>query len=180
MRSLGIAAFSALILLPSPARAVDKEHHVGLTLGPSVLVTDSKTLGGGGPGLTYSYGVTDAFNFIAEGSTSLLAVGDVDAKTSHYLPHTLSNAAVGASYVLDVLRWVPYGGVLAGGYVLGGGTLDKSLVIPGAQLALGLDYKFNFSWSAGVGYRQHLFFTQVTAYPSYSTFFLRVEYAWGH
>ena len=70
-------------------------------------------------------------------------------------------------------------GVLAGGYVLGGGTMDKALVTPGAQLALGLDYKFNFTWSAGVGYRQHLFFTKVTAYPSYSTFFLRVEYAWG-
>jgi hypothetical protein len=179
VRKFAAALGSALFLLPAAARAVEKEHHLGLTLGPSVLVISDKTSSGAGAGLTYSYGVTDAFNFIAEGGSSLLSVGDVDDKTPHTHPKTLTNAAVGASYVLDILRWVPYGGLLVGGYVLDGGTMDKALVIPGAQLALGLDYKFNFTWSAGVGYRQHLFFSQVTNYPSYSTFFLRVEYAWG-
>ena len=179
MRSVGLAVVFVAIVVPSSALAVEKEHHIGLTLGPSVLVTADKTLAGGGPGLTYSYGVSDAFNLIVEGGSSLLAVGAVDAKTPHSRPRTLSSAAIGAAYVLDVLRWVPYGGVLMGGYVLGGGTMDKSLVLPGVELALGLDYKFNFAWSAGAGYRQHLFFTQMSAYPSYSTFFARVEYAWG-
>lgn len=154
---------------------------MGVTLGPSLLMVDDRASvsSGGGAGLTYSYGYSDAFNIIAEGGASLVDKGEINAKTLHNRPNTISSAAVGAAYVLDVLRYVPYAGLMVGGYVLGGGTLDKPLVLPGAQLALGLDYKFNFTWSAGVGYRQHLFFTKVTTYPSYSTFFLRVEYAWG-
>jgi opacity protein-like surface antigen len=178
----GLAALAAL-LAPASARAVEHEHHLGVGLGGAALKVDDKggMMVGGAAAAHYAYGFTDAFNFVAEYSSAIVAL---DAKldtptTPHTRPGTIDTLGIGAAYVFDVLRWVPYASIMASGSLLHGGTIDGSLLTGGAQLGLGVDYKFSFSWAAGVAYRQHLFLTKMSTYPSYSQVFLRIEYAWG-
>ena len=181
--SLYCLAAGAALLVPATARAVEHEHHFGVGAGPAILKVDDKAglMVGAGGALHYAYGLSDAFNFVAEYSTAIVAL---DAKldtptTPHTRPSTVDTLGVGAAYVFDVLRWVPYASVLAGGSLLHGGTLDKNLFAGGVQLGLGVDYKFSFSWAAGIAYRQHLLLTTMSTYPTYSQLFFRVEYAWG-
>jgi hypothetical protein len=118
---------------------------------------------------------------MAEGGWSLVAIGETaqDEKTPHTRPASVSNADVGVGYVLDVMRWVPYAGILAGGYALQGGTVDGTRIKLGGALALGLDYRFTRKISAGVAFRQHAFITDLSTYPSFTQLFARVEYTWG-
>ena len=172
----------SLILAPKTALAVEREHHFGLDAGLSVLRVGDKasTDIGGGVGLHYAYGVTDQFNFAAEIGTSLVAIGETgDAMTPRTRPATVSHGGVGATYVLDITRWVPYFGVLVGPAYFAGGTVDGGKLLPDGQLALGLDYKLNPSWAVGAAVRQHFFFTDMTDYPTYTNVFARFEYTWG-
>jgi hypothetical protein len=82
------------------------------------------------------------------------------------------------AYVFDIVRIVPYGGLLAGAAMLQGGTLDKALFLPDLQLALGADYYITRNFALGVAYRQHMFITKMSTYPSFSNFWLRAEYTW--
>ncbi len=183
-RSLASLALGGLALTwAGAAGAVERQHHIGVDGGLSMLdVADKSTLDvGGGLGLHYTYGLSDAFNFVAEGTGSIVALKQhLDQPTSpHTRPSTLSSLAVGVVYVLDVLRWVPYGGLLAGGYMLTGGTLDKATFDGGVQVALGVDYQVTRSFSAGLALRQHMLLTDLSTYPTYTTAFLRLEYVWG-
>ncbi len=95
-------------------------------------------------------------------------------------PATVSHAAAGVSYVIDILRYVPYIGVQVGAYHLAGGTLDDPLVLPGVSAAVGIDYQFSRSIAAGIGARQHFMVSKLDTYPSYTTVLLRLEYMWGY
>jgi hypothetical protein len=165
------------------AVAVEHEHHIAVAGGAAALDVDDRSGMelGAGLGAYYTYGLTDAFNFLAEASSNAVGLNEKldNPDTPHTRPATLTTVGAGAAYVLDVLRWVPYGGVLATGYYLSGGTLDKGLAVLGAQLALGLDYKFNFNWAIGGAYRQHFLLTKMSTYPSFSQFFFKIEYSWG-
>lgn len=183
MRSLAISIACSLACWASPSRAVEHEHHLGASLGPSALDVSDKSglMIGAGGAVHYAYGLSDAFNLVAEGSSAIVAL---DAKldtpdTPHTRPAAVHTLGIGAAYVFDILRWVPYAGLLAGGAYLHGGTIDKGVAAASAQLALGLDYKFNFQFAAGVAYRQHFFLTKLDTYPSYSQLLFRLEYAWG-
>jgi hypothetical protein len=181
MRKAALAA--ALLLLPSRAFGVEKEHHVGAMTGMTILVIDDKASAdvGAGWGLSYSYGLSDAFNFVAEGQGNVVAWGEGPGPTippTH--PASVTSVAAGASYVFDIVRWIPHAALLAGGYVMDGGSLPKALVLPGFQLGVGLDYKFSYTWSAGIVYRQHMLLTHTSTYPSFSNVFARVEFAWGY
>jgi hypothetical protein len=169
------------VSLPSRAGAVEHEHHLGVDAGASMLVMSDKTDLGGGVGGHWAYGLNDAFNLMVEASWSLVALGEKvqSATTPRTRPSTVGNAGVGVGYVLDVLQWVPYAGLLVGGYALTGGTLDVSKIRPGAVLALGLDYRFGPSWAAGLAFRQHMLVTEVSTYPSFTQVFARLEYTWG-
>lgn len=166
----------------SSAGAVEREHRVGLDVGASVLSIDDKSTVslGGGVGAHWLYGLNDQFNLLVEGAGSLVALKETgDSSTPRTRPTSVSHLAGGLAYTLDVIAWVPYFGVLAGGFVLNGGTLDHALVLPGAQLALGLDYKVSRHWNVGVALRQTMFLVKTSTYPSYSNLFARIEYAWG-
>jgi hypothetical protein len=82
-------------------------------------------------------------------------------------------------YVLDVTRLIPYFGVFAGGAALNGGTIERTRLLPDVGFALGVDYKFTPKWAAGIAIRQHMFFTDTSDYPTYTTALLRFEYTWG-
>jgi hypothetical protein len=180
----GIAALAlaGAVLASTEARATEKEHHLGGDLGLSLLsIQDKSTVDlGAGVGAHYAYGLSDQFNFLAELNGSIVALGSQgDDKTPRTRPTTLSTAGVGVSYVLDITQWVPYFGVLAGAGLMTGGTLDAALVLPDAQVAVGLDYRINHDWAVGIAGRQHFFFTDMNNYPSYTNVFARFEYTWG-
>lgn len=140
---------------------------------------------GGVVGAFYTYGITDQFNLLVEGSFAVQGVSqspisDKDATVPGVRPRFLGTGAAGVSYVLDVLQWVPYGGLLFGVNALGGGTLPGTVVSPDAILAIGLDYQFGRRVTLGGAFRQHFLLTQLSAYPSYSQLFLKLEYTWGY
>jgi hypothetical protein len=165
-----------------PAAAVEREHHLGVDLGASMLVVSDKSSPDLGPmvGAHWTYGLTDAFDLMVEGSWSLLALNEdvVNKSTPRDRPAWGANGDVGVAYVFDVLQWVPYAGLLVGGYTLGGGTLADTKILAGAAFALGLDYRFNRSICAGVSARQHML-TDTSTYASYTQLFAQFEYTWG-
>jgi len=169
-------------LLVAPAHAVERESHLGFGGGLSILsVADkSSTDVGGGLGVFYTYGLTDQWNLLVQGGISLVSTSEpADANTPRTRPYTVSNLSAGIGYVFDVLSWVPYVGVLAGGYMMNGGTIDGAHFLPGASVALGLDYKLNRKLAVGIAGRQHFFFTEMSTYPSFTDVFAKVEYSWG-
>ena len=140
---------------------------------------------GGVVGAFYTYGITDQFNLLVEGSFALQGVtespiSDKDPTVPAVRPRFLGTGAAGVSYVLDVLQWVPYGGLLLGVNALGGGTMPGVVVSPDAILAIGLDYQFGRRVTLGGAFRQHFALTQLSVYPSYSQLFLKLEYTWGY
>lgn len=177
-------SIAAIVAVPGTARAIEYQNHVGGGPTLDVLSIDDKsTLDvGGGFGLNYTYGITDQFNLMAEGAFAIVATSQKQdtPTTPRTRPAEIDRVSFGIGYVLDVIRWIPTIGVLAGGYRLAGGTIDGSLFIPGAALSLGLDYQLSRQWTVGAAVEQHLLFTKISTYPSYTTGQLRLEYVWGY
>jgi len=182
-RLAGAAAFAVAALTAArPAGAVEREQHVGVDAGGSLLVVSNHgTDVGAAFGGHYTYGLTDAFNLVAEAAWSPVAPGErpQGPGTPTTRPASVANADVGVAYVLDVLSWVPYGALLAGGYALAGGTIPDVRIMPGVAAGLGLDYRFGRSWAAGAAVRWHLLVTDPATYPTFMQLFARVEYTWG-
>jgi hypothetical protein len=176
MRTVAAAGVAlAVVAGAGTAGAVEREHQIGLEAGVPMLVvqgTHSATLAGGGLGVHYTYGITDAINLVADAGWSALPLGGRSLST-------MSNVNLGVAYVLDVLRWVPWGAVEAGGYALTGDPVGGTQVLPGFALALGCDYRFDRSWAAGIVLRQHMLFTDASTFPSLTQALLRVGYTWG-
>ena len=181
MRAGGLIAGIAFALLaPGSARAYERQQHLGATAGGTVMSTN----GGSSPlgwnfGLHYTYGLLDSLNLVVEADASGFGVGKAPAKNPPPEPGFVTAGGVGAVYIFDVLRWVPYAGGIAGPAYFGGGFLRSGFVTPDIQLAAGLDYQFSRSWTAGVAYRQHFFITKMTDYPEFTSLGLRFEYTWG-
>jgi hypothetical protein len=178
-RAAGLLVVTALAAVggtSGTAGAVENENHVGVDLGVPILVAQrgngSSTLTGATLGLHYTRGLTDAFDLVADGGWSALPAG-----TSSFA--TLSNAEVGLAYVLDVLQWVPWASIEAGGYALTGNSIGGTTVLPGASIAIGVEYRFDRSWAAGIVLRQHFLFTDASTFPSFTQGLLRFEYTWG-
>ncbi len=168
MRAWLAATFLVVVavLLPSRANAFERQWHVGMDAGYASLFGDNSA-GGYGGGAHLTYGLTDAFN----------ALLDIDVTRQPSAHTTIASGGAGVAYTLDVARLVPYAGLLAGGYRLGG---DLSTTAPGIQVALGLDYALDRAWSIGLQFRMHTIFARDPIGPvAYATTFLRFEYVWG-
>jgi outer membrane protein with beta-barrel domain len=181
-----IATAAVLLLALGPARraeAFERQQHLGIDGGYSLLKIDGKSTvdSGGGFGVHYAYGISDAFNLSVELQHSIVALNQrLDSpSTPHTFPAYASSATVGAQYVFDVLTWVPYAGLLAGPYLMGGGTIDSPKVLFGAQLELGIDYQLSRSFAVGVAYHEHFVLSDMSTYPVFFNVFARVEYVWG-
>jgi hypothetical protein len=182
-----VATLAALfvVLACGDARAVEIEHEHHLGLGPSfaaLKIDDKSTMStGAGLDLHYTYGLDDQFELLGNASWAIVALDQQqDNKDSpHTRPATVSTLAVGMGYVVDVLTWVPYFGALGGVAEMSGGTLDRRLWLADLSIVGGLDYRFSHHFAAGVSYRQHMFLSDQSTYPSYSLFTLRAEYKWG-
>jgi hypothetical protein len=180
-----LLAFVALsVAAPRPARAIERQQHFGLDPSLSMLKVDDKSTvsTGVGIGAHYTYGIDDQFNFMAELNASIVAADQKQDTPSspHTRPSQVGHALAGVGYVFDVLRWVPYFGIVAGGYRLAGGTLDSAQLVFGGAVQLGLDYQLSRQWAIGAAGQQHFLLTQMSTYPSYTTVMLRFEYMWGY
>jgi hypothetical protein len=178
---LAAMGLAICVTAASRAQAVEREHHLGLDAGASMLVFGDKSSPdvGGGAGAHWAYGLSDAFNLMVEAAWSLVALREShDPKTPTTRPTWAANANAGVGYVFDVLQWVPYAGILVGGYTLSGGTIHGVKVLPGVEFALGLDYRCSRRLALGVALRQHMM-SEVSTYPSFSQAFARLEYTWG-
>lgn len=175
-------AASAFLAQSGSARAVERQHHAGVSGGVAALsIADKSTLSVGvGSGVHYTYGLTDQFNFMAEGFHSVVATDEfLGPDIPLTRPHTVTQGGLGVAYVLDVLRWVPYFGAMGQVMVLGGGTLPSPRTVVGATLAVGLDYQISRHFAAGVFLREHLPLSALSTYPTMTTAGLRLEYLWG-
>jgi hypothetical protein len=177
------ATLALAVAAPRSAAAFEGQHHLGLGPGLGMLrIDDKSTMSiGGGAGIHYAYGLNDTFNLMAEGSSMVLALNqDQDTPTSPFTrPARIDGLGLGACYVIDILRYVPYVGLMGTGHMMSGGTLTGNKPLGGAALAVGLDYQFDRSWAAGVAIRQHFLLSEMSTYPSFTTAFLRVEHTWG-
>jgi len=161
------------------ADAYERQQHFGVTTGASFMTTN----GGSSPagwnlGLHYTYGLWDAVNLVVEADTSGFSTGP-GGKTPPPEPTVVATGGIGAAYVFDVLRWVPYVGGIAGAGYFTGGYVKPAFATPDLQLAAGLDYEITRSWAVGISYREHFFVTEMNTYPAFATVGLRFEYVWG-
>jgi hypothetical protein len=137
-RGLLFVGSIGIVVAASPARAFERQFHLGGGLGAA------QPSGGYdlGPalGIHSAYGPTDAFDLRLELQGSLN-----DFET---LPVSFYGARLGLAYKIDVMQWIPYAGVSAGGFAVAweGG----SLVRPSGGAYFGLDYGVSPHFGLGV------------------------------
>ncbi len=154
------------------ARAVEREWHAGVDAGWAAVSWHDATFGGFGGGAHLAYGLRDDLN-------ALLEVGATSHPVYVNRPQLLvASGAVGAAYTLDVIAWVPYFGLLVGGYRFSGAELGQAQYKLGFQAALGMDYRFSRDLAVGAQLRYHTFSDEPFT-RHYMTACARFEYVWG-
>jgi len=167
--ALGSAAFA----IPEAA-AFERQWHLGLDGGYALGAFPEANVSGFDVGLHGTYGLTDAFNLRLHSDVSAF---DLPAPRTSAL---LVNAGLGAEYVIDILRWVPYLGATAGPNVMlvqNSGTV----VHLGVEVLGGLGYQLSRNWSVGGEARYRLLLLgEPTVSPTHGFVGVaRVAYAWG-
>ena len=188
-------AFRALFSLLSPwvlvaassseASAYEHQWQAGVSAGYTHFINGGGTaitpalLPGFGTSLSLTYGLNDSLNII----------GHIDMSAHPgAAPVLIGGGGVGIAYVLDVLRWVPWIGVTAGGYAVSAGapciaTADALCTTGrlGLSAPFGLDYQFNRKFSIGAGGRYGvLLFGNKNGVDQTISVFLRAQYIWGY
>src|SRR5262245_21009746 len=106
-RLLLLPVLAAIALLWSErAWCYERQWHAGASFGYALLPGDTTTHGLVG-GLHLTYGLSDAFNAMLELNLS----GPISPPDRF-----VASGALGVGYVVDILQWVPYVGLLAGAY----------------------------------------------------------------
>lgn len=166
----------------SPAKAYEHQWHVGGGLGYTLLAPGATfpvttTQHGASASAHLTYGLTDAFNLM----------GELDG--GYYpgaLPVARAGASVGVGYVIDVLRWVPYVGLMAGGsglFVMGdcGARGEATCGGPrlGVSIPFGLDYQFSRSFAVGFAGKYGVLLLGPEGVDQAFSGTIRAEYIWG-
>lgn len=181
-RGIALALALASFSIGERAEAFERQQHLGGGIGGALLKSDGAKLAVGGSAFVhYTYGIKDNWNFLAEAGGAIVPMKLDLAPASGTSTATLFawSGAAGIAYAFDVLEWVPYVGLLAGGYLLHGDARGDVEAAPGVQAALGLDYQLSRSFALGIAARQHFMLTKLDAIPVYTTAILRAEYVWG-
>jgi hypothetical protein len=137
-RGLLFVGSIGIVAATSPARAFERQFHLGGGLGAA------QPSGGYGLGpalgIHSAYGLTDAFDLRLELQGS--------RNNFETLPVSFYGARLGLAYKIDVMQWIPYAGVSAGGFAVAweGG----SLVRPSGGAYFGLDYGMSPHFGLGV------------------------------
>ena len=171
-----LASAAALLVSTPRAQAYEHQWHVGGSLGYSAL-WGGPTASGFGGGLHAAYGINDSINLI----------GEIDATDHPYAQWAIVSGGVGAAYVVDVLQWVPWAGLIAGGagLISTDAKCGLSIVEPcrafrfNAEIPFGLDYQVSRSFSVGLGGRFQLLLLGDAPWMTMGIF-ARAEYTWGY
>jgi hypothetical protein len=174
---LAATVLAASLVVAKPAHAVDKLKRIGVAGGFAGVAGNEGDFSGYGGGLLAAYGLNDAISIRASAFASSNQIAK-EGKRSYVL-----SQALGLDYQLDVLQIVPYFGVYAALYEVGGGNVTRQVKL-GAQLALGLDYVYSRELVFGIDLRAHALPADFAKSPDnpmpfYATTFLKVEYVWG-
>jgi hypothetical protein len=119
-----------------------------------------------------AYGLSDMFDAELElFLTENLAAEDQKAR--------VFGATAGVAYKVDILRWIPYGGLLGGYYDFSGvpGPHGETKTV-GAALQVGLDFLLTRDVALSLDFRSHFSFKE-ELYSPLQTLMLGAEYRWG-
>jgi hypothetical protein len=166
---LGATAFWLLALASSSASAYGNEWHAGAKGG--LAMQQDRDLGWG-VGVHGAYGLSDMFD--AELELFLTENKATEEQTARVFA-----ATAGIAYKVDILRWIPYVGVLGGYYDFGGvpGPHGETKAV-GAALQVGLDFLMTRDVALSFDFRSHFSFKE-EFYSPMQTVMLGVEYRWG-
>jgi hypothetical protein len=171
-----LAVLLATVAFTTTSHAFERQWHVGGGLG-AAGISGLPFKPGPAAGLHAAYGISDVFDLHLEGSLSRHEF-ELDAS-----PELFWTANFGAVYKLDVIEWIPYGG-LGFGYHAFLGSLPES-VEPSpetagfdASLVLGVDYALRRNFGLGFQFRQMLYLEDMSA-GTFSIGLFRAEYRWG-
>jgi opacity protein-like surface antigen len=182
---------AASLLASAPARAFERQFHAGGGVGVVGLKHGDFSGAAIGAELDLTYGLSDMFNALVEVSYSPHVLsgqiaGAPDEKGNPgpaidvKLPGIYKSftSVAGIAYTLDVLRWIPYVGVLAGTSYFSG-PLASDVRFDWA-LALGLDYQATRSLSLGLALRWHDAPSKRNPDTTQFQGWLRAAYTWGY
>lgn len=181
----GFAPLVFIVAASSEASAYERQWQAGLGVGYAVLMNDGGTpmapasSPGIGSSLSITYGISDAFNLMAHVDMSAHP-GDA--------PAFVYGGSIGISYVLDVLRWVPWVGATVGGH--GVSVLDPCVSTNdvsctngrlGFSIPFGLDYQVSRTFSLGaMGRYGVLLFGNQDKVDQTVGGFIRAQVLWGY
>jgi hypothetical protein len=164
-----LAAGLAAALGPArPAAADEGESALSIDLAFESFAVGDHDGQGGGLGFEYERGLSDAF-WLRGAAAGAVYHGSEGEGTTY-----AGRASVGLTYVIDVLKYVPYLQAGLGGVAVGGGALDTE-VHPVAEVGIGLDLLARRGLSYGM-------FARVGSYLGDSAFLtvgLRTSWRWG-
>jgi hypothetical protein len=171
-----LALGAAALLASRQAAAFERQWHAGASFGYAALFGANTSHGFGG-GLHLAYGVNDMVNLLA----------DIDATAHPYAQWTVVSGGLGAAYVFDVARFVPWGGVEVGpaGLVSTDPKCGMAVAEPctafrfNVAVPFGIDYAVNRSFNVGLGGRFQVLLLGYTPWETLGVF-ARAEYVWGY
>jgi hypothetical protein len=183
-----LAPLVLLAASSSEASAYERQWQAGLSAGYTHFVNGGGnfsvpgSLPGFGTSLSLSYGLNDSLNIIGHADMSVHPGA---------APVLIGGGGVGMAYVLDVLRWVPWIGLTAGGYAVS--VREPCITTEAAPCTTGhfglspqggVDYQVNRKFSIGAGVRWNLlFFGNPNALDQVDqaiSGFVRAQYIWGY
>jgi hypothetical protein len=167
---LAAAVCAVAVLCPAPAAASEGESALSVYLGYgtyAVVDEDERPSGHGTViGLDFERGVSDALSLrVSGGGGGYLG----DDRTTYSGQFT-----VGITYLLDVVKYVPYVNVGLGGIVIGGGGMNTEFAGL-LELGGGVDILHSRSFSYGVQLRFESFIEQT----AFFTAGVRATWRWG-
>jgi hypothetical protein len=166
----GLAAALALGLTPPSARAGEREWVVTPALGYAAIRASGRTAHGGTGHLEVDYGLTDAWALRAAGRYALAWAPSPQGGALHQGSLTL-----GALYTFDVLKVVPWMGLVLGASITHGAGEDRR-VNAELQAVLGADYLVRRDFSFGLSFYYALQAPDVTRFPWMFGLVLRLSY----
>lgn len=174
---VGLLVLAAASLVPRPASADKGQKRFGVQAGFAGLSSEGSFAGYGG-GLTFGYGLTDAWTLRLDGTASSNQATDKGGRS------LVLGQSIGVQYALDVIEFVPFFGVYASLYELRGGGLAGTQLKPALSLGVGLDWLASRSFAFGVDVRIHALPADFIGSPSdptpfYQTTMAKAEYTWG-
>lgn len=142
-----------------PAAAGERELVVTPALGYAAVRTSGRTAHGGTVHLDVDYGLTDSWSLRASGRYLLASDPVVEPQ-----PLQLAGLSVGALFIIDVLKVVPYAGVTVGASWIHGAEKEHRFNADLGAL-VGADWLISRQFSVGIELRYALQVPDISRFP---------------